>query len=190
LTSGYLVHQNVEKSWLFFRWRGPKKLPLCREHLVERLRADFLAASQHMVVFCPDGERRTSFQYSYHTVEEVRQLCNVTGPDREIPAKVQSWLAAIAGSCNRCGASAQVAFFPASALSWEQVPRAMGMLYDHPLLREVRQEPEALCRACAVSEVCQALWASPAEREFDEGVFSPLGCAEGIMLTTEPTPFG
>jgi hypothetical protein len=144
-----------------------------------------------MVVFCPDqGERRTAYQYGYHTVEEVRQLCNVMGPDSEIPAKVQSWLAAIAGNCARCGAPAQVAFFPASALPWEEVPRLMGVLYDHPLLREVMDEPEALCRACAVSEVCQALKASPAEREFGEGVFSPLGCAEGIMLTTEPVPFG
>ena len=190
-TMEYLVHRDVMKSWLFFRWRGVRKSPFCREHLVERFRADFLAAGQRMVVFCPDdGERRTAYQYSYHSVEEVQQLCDVTGPDREIPAKLQSWLAAIAGDCARCGAPAQVAFFPASALPWEEVPRLMGVLFDHPLLREVMDEPETLCRACAAGRVCQALQASPAEREFGEGVVSPLGCAEGIMLTTMPSAFG
>jgi hypothetical protein len=188
---GFLVHHDVEQSWLFFRWRGPKKLPLCREHLVERLRADFLAADQHMIVFCPDrGERRNGYQYTYHTVKEVRQLCNVKGPDREIPAIVQSWLNAIAGNCVRCGVPAQIAFFPARALPWDEAPRSTGVLVDQPLLREVREKPEALCRACAVGEICQVLRTTPAEREFDEGIFSPLGCAEGIMLTTEPVPFG
>jgi hypothetical protein len=166
-------------------------LPLCREHLVERFRADFLAANQHVIVFCPDrGERRNGYQYTYHTVEEVRHLCNVTGPDREIPIKVRSWLDAIAGNCARCGAPAEVAFFPARALLWEEAPRTTGVQIDHPLLREVREKPETLCRGCAVDEVCQALRGTPAEREFDEGVFSPLGCAEGILLTTEPAPFG
>jgi hypothetical protein len=191
-TREYLVHRNIEKSWLFFRWRGEKLWPLCREHLVERFRADFLAAGQRMVVFCPDrGERRTAYQYSYHTADEVRKICNVTGPDSAIPAKIQSWLAATAGSCARCGASAQVAFFPASALTWEEVPRKpVGVEYDHPLLRLVTDDPEVLCRACAAAEVCQALQASPADRGFDEGVNSPLGCADGIMLTTMPSPFG
>jgi hypothetical protein len=50
----------------------------------------------------------------------------------------------------------------------------------------VREKPETLCRACALSDVCQALQASPAERHFDEGVLSPLGYGEGTMLTTEP----
>jgi hypothetical protein len=187
----YLIHRDVEKSWLFFRWRGQRQSPLCREHLVDRFRSDFLAAGQRMVVFCPDrGERRTAYQYSYHSVEEVRQLCNVTGADSEIPAKLRSWLAAIAGNCARCGAPAQVAFFPASALAWEEVPRLMGVLYDHPLLRGVTDEPETLCRACAASQVCQALQASPAGREFGEGVVSPLGCGEGLLLTTMPSSFG
>jgi hypothetical protein len=188
-TREYLIHRDVVKSWLFFCWRGLRKSPLCREHLVERFRADFLAAGQRMVVFCPDrGERRTAYQYSYHSFDEMCRLCNVTGPDREIPAKMQSWLAAIADHCAGCGATAQVAFFPAAALRWEEVPRLMGVLYDHPLLREVSDEPEILCRACAASQVCQALQAAPAGREFGEGVFSPLGCSEGIMLTTMPSP--
>jgi hypothetical protein len=191
ITAEYLVHRDVEKSWLFFRWRGLRKSPLCREHLVEHFRADFLAAGQRMVVFCPDGgERRIAYQYSYHTAEEVRQICNVTGPDREIPAKMQSWLAVIAGNCLQCGAPAQVALFPAAALPWEERPGSMGVLFDHPLLREVADEPEPLCRACAACRLCQALHAAPPEREFDEGVFSPLGCAEGIMLTTMPSAFG
>jgi hypothetical protein len=168
-----------------------KEWPLCRHHLVERFRTDFLATGQRMVVFCPDrGERRTAYQYSYHTVEEVRQICNVSGPDRVIPAKVESWLAAAAGSCARCGAAAHVAFFPASALRWEEVPRMMGVLYDHPLLRSVTDEPETLCRTCAATELCNALEAGPDERAFEEGVVSPLGCADGILVTTMPAPLG
>lgn len=191
VTMEYLVHRDLEKSWLCFRWRGLKKLPLCREHLTERFRADFLASGQRMVVFCPDrGERRNAYQYCYHTVEEVRHLCNRTGPDSVLPAKLDSWLAATARSCARCGSAGQIAFFPATALTWEEVPRLMGVLYDCPLLREVVGDPETLCRACAATAVCQAFQAAPADREFDEGVFSPLGCTEGMMLTTMPTAFG
>ncbi len=115
-----------------------KSKRLCRTHLIEEFERAYSRFDKKMVVIHPDLEERkkSCYAYQYYTNEEIGKykLADVVGK------LTKQGLSSISGNCQKCSASAKIAFFDKGTFRWED---------DFPKLEEIDQSPDLLCRQCA-----------------------------------------
>jgi hypothetical protein len=183
VTSEHLVLGAAERRFLFFRWKDWNSVPVCREHLIEWFRAEFLKATQRMVVFYPNlEEKHGDYQYYYARLEEIRKgLVSDDRTNDRVLRLVKGWLSMVQGPCEECSSNGEVAYFSRGSVKWERVPGWAAGLYDIPMIQDVRTRPSVLCRACAFGHIEQSL--RTGRRGFEEGVFTPYEDEAGVYLT-------
>ena len=183
-TEEFLIKPGAGKKILLFAWKGYRKLPLCRDHLIEYFRQAFISAKQKMIVFCPDLEgKKGYYQYFYFTRVTIEKFA----PDPKINDSILSlmniWIETVVGKCENCWSDAGVAYFDKHSIPYERVPGYLGGRFDYPMIHRVIDKPKILCRPCAFKEIEPSFRVSKAG--FKEGVFPPQDDEEGIYVAVE-----
>jgi hypothetical protein len=183
-TKQFLVKSGVEKRFLFFKWKGDRNIPLCRDHLIKYFKEAFLNAKQRMIVFCPNLEgKKGVYQYFYSTRETIEKYAPDPKINDSILSQMDKWIETITGKCANCSSDTGVAYFNSYSISYERVPGYLGGLFDYPMIHKVSDKPKILCRLCAFKEIEFAFRAS--NEGFREGVFTPKEGKEGIYVAVE-----
>jgi hypothetical protein len=149
---------------------GDKKASrFCRNHLLETFRKKFLAADYNLVVVYPGLEGRVNsgfYSYGYYCPEDLKKynFTQIIGP------LFQKGLRAVSGKCSRCASTAQIAYFGKNSFQW---------IKDYPTLEKITQEPEIICKKCAVDLIIPSL------RGFKGDFINPVELSirgEGILF--------
>jgi hypothetical protein len=150
------------------KYGNGKEKRLCRIHLIEEFRKEYLKFKEKMVVIYPDLETRKKsyYAYQYYTKEEIKKynLADMVG------GLTEQGLNAISGTCQRCSDTGSVAFFGKESFRWDN---------DWPMLEEINQEPQILCKNCTLELIIPSL--RDFQGHFKEPVTLPRK-DEGILL--------
>jgi len=137
-----------------YRDEKDTSIPLCRTHLVERWKKEFVLSKYEMIVIEPDFIHYP-YGYLYATIEKLKEwqynkydLNNVSAILNKINGK----------KCKECGSDATVAYFNKED-------------YSFPYLEKIKSEPGYLCKNCVIKKVEPLLRSSP--EDFLEGVYAP-----------------
>jgi hypothetical protein len=185
--TGEFLVKPATRSFLGLKWAGVRRTPLCREHLLQRFREEFLKLPQRLVVLYPNlEEKHGRYQYFFAPLG-LLQKRGFT-PDGllnpALRASLTEWLALAAGPCHSCGQPGAVAFFTREQVRWDRRRGFLGTLFDQPLLQAITGPPLIFCRACAFEEIAKSFQAG-GPQGFEGGVFLPPDREAGIYLTLE-----
>jgi hypothetical protein len=160
--TGEFLVKPATRSFLGLKWAGVRRTLLCREHLLQRFREEFLKLGLlQKRGFTPDGLLNPALRSS-----------------------LTEWLALAAGPCHGCGQPGAVAFFTREQVRWDRRRGFLGTQFDQPLLQEITGPPLIFCRACAFEEIAKSFQAG-GPQGFEGGVFLPPDREAGIYLTLE-----
>jgi hypothetical protein len=140
----------------------------CRKHLLGEFKKEYFKFNKKMVVIYPDLENRlkSCYTYQYYTNKEIGRYNLID----EIGDLTKRGLNSIVGTCQKCSAPADVAFFNKGSFRWED---------DCPKLEEIDQEPEVLCKECVFDIIISSL--NNFKGNFSEPVIPPQR-DEGILM--------
>ncbi len=137
-----------------------KSMYLCRNHMTDRWKVDFLASATNMLVIEPDF-KSCPLGYLYASPDTLRTWQY----PKEAAARVAEMLKTVAGKdCAQCGARATVGFYRKDQ-------------YDIPQFETLPLPESYLCKKCAVEKVIPLIRA--AVKPLSEGLFAPSS-EEGV----------
>jgi len=159
------------KNKLGVEW-GVNSKPFCREHMVEEFKKYFINFKGKLVVFYPDLEdKRGSFIYSYSPLEKMSGDKYMN----EIHSRVENWLNGINGNCNKCGKTANIAYFAKGTFEWESNPWA-------PNFKKISTQPEIVCNDCIADKITFSIRSF--KDKFIEGISVPTK-DDGLIFPLE-----
>ncbi len=127
---------------------------LCRNHLVERWKKDFISASAQMMVIEPDFENYP-YGYLYASPETLKKWQY----SKAVVERVREILAAISGkNCATCGMGATIAFYKKEE-------------YEVPNMEGLKEPNSYLCTKCCAAIIEPRI--RGAIKPIGEGLYAP-----------------
>ncbi len=142
------------------------RTPLCRRHLVERWKKEFLFSTVNMVVIEPDFEIYPD-AYLYAPSKRLVKEWNYEKSDAENVDRILSFIPGRA--CASCRKPASVAWIGKDDYIW-------------PFFSKITAQPTFYCKQCAASKIEPLVLSS--KNDFGEGVYAP-GSEAGVYHVQE-----
>lgn len=131
-----------------------KRIPLCRNHLVDRWKKDVILSPYVMVVIEPDFVNYP-YAYLYATLNKLKEW-QYTKEDLDNISYIANTVSE--KKCTECSNDASVAYFRKED-------------YKFPYLGKISAQPVYLCKNCVVKKIEPLLRNS--SKPFVEGVYAP-----------------
>lgn len=158
-------------------WFNGKKKNLCRFHLMQEFRRDFVSSTKKLVVLYPDLEEKDGcYFYRLTTIKDIeRYYSRKDNPQYGMVDFVQKNLKKIGGKCKECGYNADIAYFDKGSFKWSS-----DSIVEYVNIQDIHIEPEMLCKKCAIDKIIDSI--GKYKKNFDEPIIL-LSCEEGIMMS-------
>lgn len=149
---------------------GDKRVPYCRNHLLQEFSKSFLQFPHRMIVFHPEQDRNyCGTMYPYYPLSEFDTF-NFSKEDRQAMEKI---IREIKGECMKCKKDATVAYYRKGLLQWDGTG---------PKMRNISSLGELLCKDCTLERIEPDLKIN--KNPFaDNGLFIPYS-SEGVFINT------
>jgi hypothetical protein len=158
-------------------WIDGKKKNLCRLHLIQEFKKDFVSSTKRLVVFYPDLEEKNGcYFYRLSTLKDIdRFYSRKDNPQYGMIDFVQKNFNKINGKCKKCGYTADIAYFDKSSFKWFS-----ESFLEYVNIHDIQKEPEILCKKCVIDKITYSI--EKYKKNFDEPIILLLD-EEGIVIS-------